>query len=186
MISTLTDHAPPTKEAKLLISARTVSWPARGDASAFRKRTVILASLISLTITAPLLILELTNPGAIRSSLPLAIGVGLLAALWIHGAARSYARQRELERSFAGLIVLHLGKRYRISATPYLGSFTSRKDACEAALLRGHWAAVVRAWDRYWLLQATPVHDRDHSNGPVSFRSRAIADIIPAIRDSAA
>jgi hypothetical protein len=127
----------------------------------------------------------MVEPALLRPVLPLAAGMGMLAALWIHGAARSSARRAEMERSFAGLVVLHHGEAYQVADRPIIGSYASRRHAASAALERGSWAIIVQAWDRCWLLDARPVSERSTQRPPVSFRSRAVADVIPAIHAEA-
>jgi hypothetical protein len=168
------------------MNARTVSWPHQGDQATFRRRSLVLAATCTLLVLVPLVLTAMANPAAVRPALPLALGLGMLAALWIHGAARTSARRAELERSFAGLVVLHQGVAYRVDERPVLGAYPTRRHAASAALERGNWAIVVRAWDRCWLLAASPVRDDDSRTTPVSFRSRAVADVIPATRPDAA
>lgn len=166
------------------MQVRAVSWPTLGDQATFRRRATVLAIASLLAVTLPLAAMVVANPAAVRPVLPLALGVGMLAALWIHGAARTSARRAELEHSFAGLVVLHHGDAYRVEERPILGSYATRRLAAAAALDRGGWAIVVRAWDRYWLLAASPAREQDRRTQPVSFRTRAVADVIPAIRDA--
>jgi hypothetical protein len=73
-----------------------------------------------------------------------------------------------------------------VAERPVLGAYPNRRQAATAALDRGGWALVVRAWDRCWLLDAVPVAVQAEDTStqpvvPVSFRSRAVADVIPAI-----
>ncbi|MCB0878751.1 MAG: hypothetical protein KDC46_07200 [Thermoleophilia bacterium] len=164
------------------MQVRSVSWPAQGDVATFRRRSLVLGMVAATMLVVPLVTAMLVNPLLVRPALPLVAGTALLAALWIHGAARESARRAEVERSFAGLSVLHHGAAYRVDQHPVLGSYSSRRHAASAALDRGGWALVVRAWDRYWLLAATPAEEREReAPAPVSFRSRAVADVIPAI-----
>lgn len=165
---------------------RSVSWPTQGDQTTFRRRALLLGATASLLVIVPLVVATMIEPALLRPVLPLAAGMGMLAALWIHDTARASARRAELERSFAGLVVLHLGEAYQVADRPVLGSYASRRHAASAALDRGSWAIVVQAWDRCWLLDARPVASRATSTRPpVSFRSRAVADVIPAIRSEA-
>lgn len=166
------------------MQVRAVSWPTQGDQATFRRRATVLAIGSLLAVTLPLTAAVAANPAMLRGVLPLALGTGMLAALWIHGAARTSARRAELERSFAGLVVLHHGDAYRVADSPILGSYATRRLAATAALDRGGWAIVVRAWDRYWLLAAAPAHGHEARTQPVSFRTRAVADVIPAVRDA--
>ncbi len=167
------------------MQGRAVSWPTMGDTRTFRRRALVLCSAGAVVVLAPLVFATMANPSLLLPVLPLALGGGLLVALWSRRAARTHARRAELERSFAGLTVLHAGGAYAVAAHPVLGSYATRRDAATAALERGSWALVVRAWDRYWLLDAAPVRDHAPRTAPVSFRTRAVADVIPAIRGEA-
>ncbi|MCW2925517.1 MAG: hypothetical protein JWM98_2921, partial [Thermoleophilia bacterium] len=126
------------------------------------------------------------RPSLLGPLLPLAAAALLLLLLWVHGAARATARRAEVERSFAGLVVLHHGVAYSVADSPMLGEHPTRRQAARAALDRGGWALVVHAWDRYYLLAATPATAATPRTSPVSFRSRAVADVVPAIRDDVA
>jgi hypothetical protein len=138
----------------------------------------------AIVIGSGVVIATIANPALLRPVLPLAAGALLLTLLWTHAAARTSARRAEVARSFAGLTVLHLGERYAVADRPLLGEYATRRDAARAALDRGSWAIIVQAWDRYFLLAAHPVTDAmTRGPDPVSFRSRAVADVIPAIRD---
>ncbi len=162
--------------------ARTVSWPTQGDQTTFRRRSITLGAALALALIAAFGTLVAIDPDTLRSALPLALGMGALSALWVHGSARATARRAELDRSFAGLVVVHHGVAYAVSQQPILGEYPNRRQAATAALDRGGWAIVIRAWDRYWLLDAAPVRAAQHGEpSPVSFRSRAVADVIPAI-----
>ena len=166
---------------------RSVSWPTQGDKTTFRRRSLVLGGVLAVVVLAPLVAAAAIDTALVAPALPLALGASALCALWVHGAARTAARRAELERSFAGLVVLHHGATYRVAArSPILGAYPNRRQAATAALERGGWAIVVQAWDRCWLLDAAPVAARDTSDAkqpatPVSFRSRAVADVIPAI-----
>ena len=164
------------------MQVRSVSWPTQGDAATFRRRAMLLGAVAAVVLVVPLVVAGWIAPQFVRPALPLALGCGLLAGLWIHGAARDVARRTELERSFAGLVVLHHGAAYRVAERPVIGSYASRRHAANAALDRGGWAIIVRAWDRCWLLDVAPASGVASNDGPpVSFRSRAVADVIPAI-----
>jgi hypothetical protein len=165
-----------------MMQSRSVSWPVHGDLQTFRRRSAVLAAVCALVVVTPLALAAYLEPASVRPAIPLALGLGMLAALWIHGAARTSARRTELERSFAGLAVVHHGAAYRVGLRPVLGAYATRRAAATAALERGGWAIVVRAWDRYWLLAATPLREGEARRDPVSFRSRAVADVIPAVR----
>ncbi len=157
-----------------------------GDRTTFRRRALLLAAAGGACITAGLVVAVVANGALLRPLLPLAASTGLLLGLWVHGSAKASARRAEVERSFAGLVVLHHGQAFQVDEQPMLGTYASRRHAAAAALERGGWAIVVQAWDRYWLLSASPVRDAEPSRrAPVSFRSRAVADVIPAIREEA-
>jgi hypothetical protein len=145
----------------------------------------LLVAAGAITIAAGVAAATIANPALLRPVLPLAAGTLLLTLLWTHASARRSARRAEVSRSFAGLTVLHLGQRYAVAERPLLGEYATRRDAARAALDRGSWAIIVQAWDRYFLLAAHPVTDAaTRRPEPVSFRSRAVADVIPAIRDA--
>lgn len=166
---------------------RTVNWPARGDAAAFRRRVLTLSTIgVSLTALG-LGAATLVNSALLTPLLPLAGSVVLLTGLWAHGAARSSARRREVERSFAGLRVLHHGESFAIAETDaVIGEHPTRRHAASAAMDRGSWAVIVHAWDRYYLLAARPSVEADGRDIPVAFRSRAVSDVVPAIFDDVA
>lgn len=163
------------------MQVRSVSWPVLGDEATFRRRAFLLAATGASVIVAGLVISVVANPALLRPLLPLAASAGLLLGLWVHGSAKASARRAEVEQSFAGLVVLHHGQAFQVDDQPMLGTYASRRHAASAALERGGWAIIVQAWDRYWLLSAAPVRDTEPRRNPVSFRSRAVADVIPAI-----
>lgn len=161
---------------------RSVSWPVQGDRATFRRTLTRYAAIGSLVVAAAVAAAAYANPALLVPLLPLAGSAVLLLLMWTHGAARSAARRRELEQSFAGLVVVHHGEAYRVATqSPVLGAYSSRRHAARAALDRGGWAIIVQAWDRCYLLAAEPVQSRDAAAAPVSFRSRAVADVIPAL-----
>lgn len=168
------------------MQVRSVSWPIMGDRATFRRRLVVLAGFGIAVVVASVALTSLAQPSLLRPLLPLAASAMVLLLLWTHGAARSTARRTEVEQSFAGLVVLHLGRAYAVAQSPMLGEHPSRRQASRAALDRGGWALIVHAWDRYYLLAATPIKDATPRPAPVSFRSRAVSDVVPAIRDDVA
>lgn len=169
-----------------LPGGRMVSWPRLGDRTAFRRRVAVLTSAGAACILALVAAVWALQPHSLAASLPLAGGALVLVLLGTHGAARTVARRREIERSFAGLAVTHLGRAYRVAGGPVLGEYPSRRHAARAAMDRGGWAVIVRAWDRFYVLSAVPTAQDDPSRTPVSFRSRAVADVVPALRDDVA
>lgn len=168
------------------MQVRSVSWPTQGDRTTFRRRMTMLACSGAAAIALSVAIASIANPALLMPLLPLAASAGLLLLLWTHGVARVSARRAEVEHSFAGLAVLHHGERFEVAERPVLGEFGTRRLAARAALDRGGWAIIVQAWDRYYLLAATPATDAGALRAPVSFRSRAVADVVPAIRNDAA
>ena len=164
------------------MQVRTVSWPAMGDRATFRRRVMLLAGGGLAVVAASVALATVAQPALLRPLLPLAASALLLVLLWTHGAARTTARRTEVERSFAGLVVLHHGQAYEVEAAPMLGEHPSRREAARAALDRGGWAIIVHAWDRYYVLAAAPLRDSARGGiAAVSFRSRAVADVVPAI-----
>lgn len=168
------------------MQVRTVSWPVSGDRTTFRRRLALLLACGAIAIATSVAIATVANPALLRPLLPLAGAALLLTLLWTHGAARAAARRAEVEHSFAGLVVLHHGEAYQVADRAVLGEFATRRHAARAAVERGGWAIIVTAWDRCYLLAATPARDAARSGTPVSFRSRAVADVVPAIRDDVA
>ena len=169
------------------MQVRAVSWPTQGDQPTFRRRAVVLAVVGTACIVGALAVAVVANGALLRPLVPLAASAGLLLGLWVHGSARAAARSAEVERSFAGLVVLHHGDAFQVDERPMLGAYATRRQAASAALDRGGWAIIVQAWDRYWLLAARPARDAaSTTRPPVSFRSRAVADVVPAIREAIA
>ena len=167
------------------MQVRAVSWPTQGDPATFRRRAWLLAVAGATLIVGGLATAVLAHDALLRPLLPLAASAGLLLGLWVHGSARASARRAEVQRSFAGLVVLHHGQAFQVDDAPMLGAYATRRHAATAALDRGGWAIIVQAWDRYWLLGAAPVSDAASTRRPVAFRSRAVADIVPAISEAA-
>lgn len=166
------------------MQVRTVSWPVTGDRATFRRRMTLLLGTGALLVSAGVAIATIANPALLRPLLPLAASSLLLTLLWAHGAARAAARRMEVERSFAGTVVLHHREAYAVAERPVLGEFSTRRHAARAAVERGGWALIVQAWDRYYLLAAAPAREQSERTAPVSFRSRAVADVVPAIHDA--
>lgn len=167
------------------MQVRTVSWPVSGDRTTFRRRLALLLTCGAMVIATGVAAAALVNGALLRPLLPLAASALLLLLLWTHGAARAAARRAEVERSFAGLVVLHQGEAYQVADRPVLGEYATRRHAARAAVERGGWAIIVGAWDRCYLLAATPARDAARSSAPVSFRSSAVADVVPAIHEAA-
>lgn len=166
---------------------RTVNWPARGDAHAFRRRALLLAATGTALTLLALAGATLANGALLLPLLPLAGSGLLLTVLWAHGAARTGARRAEIERSFAGLRVLHHGQSFTVvQDAPVVAEHPTRRLAARAAIDRGRWAVIVHAWDRYYVLACHPSATRDGEDVPVAFRSRAVSDVVPAIVDDVA
>lgn len=168
---------------------RNVNWPTRGDATAFRRRATILATIGVAGIGGCLAAATALNSELLVPMLPLGGACVLLLALWVHGSARTAARRTEVMRSFAGLRVLHHGAGFEVATSDtVLGEYPSRREASRAAMERGSWAIIVHAWDRYYLLACTPAAGRRDGEGarPVALRSRAVADVVPGIYDDIA
>lgn len=165
---------------------RSVNWPTQGDPRTFRRRALRTGLVGLVLIAGSIAVAALLRPELVRPLIPLAAASGLLLGLGTHGAARRAARRSEVERSFAGLTVLHHGERFAIGSAPLRGEYGTRRDASRAALERGGWAVIVHAWDRYFVLACEPAADSAGTRPPVSFRSRAVADVVPAVRDGIA
>lgn len=168
---------------------RSVSWPRQGDATTFRRSALAWGALGSTLVVIGLGAAALVDLMLLRPLAPLAAAALLLLALYAHGAARAAARRAEVRRSFAGMTVVHRGQAFAVADAPLLGEHPTRRHAARAAMDRGGWAAIVHAWDRYYVLACLPADgssDAVAGRSPVSFRSRAVADIVPAIRDEVA
>jgi hypothetical protein len=165
---------------------RSVNWPTKGDAATFRRRAAILIGIGACTIAATLGATALYDAALVPALLPLGGSCLLLTALWAHGSARTAGRRSEVARSFAGLAVVHHGSAFEVAAEhPVVGEYATRRLAARAALDRGTWAIIVHAWDRYYVLSCEPAAQRhaDEPARPVAFRSRAVADVVPALLD---
>lgn len=162
-----------------------VTWPTRGDSSTFRRRATLLTAIGAVPIAGALGVAWVLQPQLVPSLTPLASAAALLLALWVHGAARVAARRAEVERSFGGMLVRHHGSLFAVASSPVLAEHATRRNAARAALDRGGWAIIVRAWDRFYVLACEPASDTSAAPAPVSFRTRAVADVVPAIRDIA-
>lgn len=165
---------------------RQVNWPNLGDRDTFRRRSALLMALGAAAIVALIGSAALIRPPLIAPLLPLGVALLLLHGLWVHGTARAAARRREVEVSFGGLVVVHDGSAFHVADRPILGEFSSRRHAARAAIDRGGWAIIVRAWDRCYLLACEPAKADEAVERAFSFRSRAVADVVPAIFDDVA
>jgi hypothetical protein len=122
------------------------------------------------------------QPRAVASIGVLAAGAVLLQLIWLHGRSHALARRREIVRSFAGLAVLHHGSAITVDERPLLGEYASHREAAWAAARCGRWAVLVHAYDRYYVLTG----ERSSTvRTAVSFRSRAVADVVPALYEEA-
>jgi hypothetical protein len=168
-----------------MMRMRYVNWPTHGDRSTFRRRATLLFAAGATTIAGMLGVATALDASLLAPLAPLGVSLLLLHGLWVHGAARSTARRSEVERSFGGLVVRHHGAAFAVADREPLGEYATRRLAAHAALDRGGWAIIVQAWDRYYLLACEPARDAT-ARSAVSFRSRAVADVVPAIRDDVA
>lgn len=140
------------------------------------------AAIASTWVTAAAAAGTTLRPDAAASIGLLAAGALLLQLIWIHGRAQSAARRQEIVRSFAKLAVLHHGAAITIDPRPLHGEYTTRREAAWAAARCGSWAVLVRAYDRYYVLTG----ERSTSVlTPLSFRSKAVADVVPALYEEA-
>ncbi|MBC7461132.1 MAG: hypothetical protein H7287_07200 [Thermoleophilia bacterium] len=165
-----------------------VNWPNLGDRGTFRRRSALLMAAGLLVVGLVLGAAALLRPALVTPLAPLCVSMLLLHALWVHGTARSAARRREVERSFGGLVVLHAGAAFHVADRAPLGEFASRRHAARAAIDRGGWAVIIQAWDRYYVLACRPASEGSSlvERPAFSFRSRAVADVVPAIDDRVA
>lgn len=158
------------------------TWTGRGDHQVFHRSLALTLGGVGVPMSIALAVAIWHDPATTRAVAPLALAMLLLLGLGAHAYAQRRARRADVERSFAGLSVLHHGVRYQVADAPMLGEFGTRRHAAQAAMQRGHWAIVVRAWDRYYLL-AVSAPQPATSAKPVSFRSRAVTHVVPAICD---
>jgi hypothetical protein len=162
---------------------RNVQWPTRGNSKVFRRSLLIGVTGSALaSVALPYTLLAVTPVTLVQTC---AVG-GAMFLLGVVGSAshtRRSARRAEIVGSFAGLRVLHAGTSITIDQSrPLLGEYGSRRDAAWAAARCGKWAVLVHAYGHYYVLTGS----RDVSERrPVSFRSRAVADVVPALFDDA-
>lgn len=166
---------------------RQVNWPNLGDRATFQRRSALFMGAGVLVVGMLVGGAALLRPALVMPMLPMCVSLLLLHALWVHGSARTAARRREVENSFGGLVVQHAGEAFHVADRAVLGEFASRRHAARAAIDRGGWAVIVQAWDRYYLLACEPASDaKAEVASAFSFRSRAVADVVPAILDGVA
>lgn len=165
---------------------RTVSWPTQGDRDTFQRRLATSLAAGTALVFVACVAATIVHPPLWKPLVPLAISAILMLLVWANGSARSAARRAEVVRSFAGLRVLHHGQSIEVGDEPLLGEYPTRRLAARAALDRGGWAVIVHAWDHYYLLRGEPSVPGARRTRPVAFRSRAVADVVPAIRDDVA
>ena len=159
-----------------------VNWPENGNRSTYRKYMwasvaaglVMAASLATVTACY--------DPSHVALMLPVITGMLIIWGGGCHMVARRRAQSTEIVRSFAGLSVLHHGTVIRIDSEPLLGDYSTRREAARTALERGHWAVIVRAYGRWFLLSGAATAG---ARTPVSFRTRAVADIVPSVMGDA-
>jgi hypothetical protein len=166
-----------------------VKWPAHGNRVAFARAIGVRMAIGSAVIVAVAAVVATSNRALVAPTLPLATGAIMVTLLWAHSQAQRLARRAEILRSFAGMAITHGGHVIRINDTDaFTGEFTVRSDAVRAAVERGRWAVIVRAYDRYYVLagQLVPrVKRTELPTVPLSFRSSAVAHVVPSIMDDA-
>jgi hypothetical protein len=137
-----------------------------------------LGAVVVFALSAALVLVLLHAPESLLPAVVAAVGASILSLTWAYGRARSAAMRAEVVRSFAGLAVVHSNRIVVINQrNPLIGEWGSRYEAAKAAMQAQDWCVLVRAWDRYYVLRAAPAPSQQV---PVSFRSRAVADIVPA------
>ncbi len=157
---------------------RGIHWPDNGNGRAFRRS--LLGTFVPGTVAAAAALIAAVWAGWVVPGVAIAIGVSAVLAEYVLARrhARRVARRVEIVLSFSGLEVLHQGTRLKIREKGALiGEWRTRRQAADAAIAVGCWAVLVRAYGRYWALAADTVS----TSGAVSFRNRAVADIVPAI-----
>jgi hypothetical protein len=164
---------------------KTVQWPSNGRKSTFHRavaiRLFVGVALMAAAVAATWHIApQSANLIAVICSGSLAIWT-----LWAIAHARQRAQHAEIIASFAGLHVLFHKRLFRIGARPLIGAYVSRRAAVNASLEHGSWAVIVRAYGRWYALAATPQDVAGRAAGPFSFRTAAVADVIPSVRDTA-
>jgi hypothetical protein len=137
---------------------------------------------VVLCASAALVSVAMWHRSALLSASVLAAGATILLLTWIYGRARTAAMQSEVVRSFAGLAVIHGNRVVAIDKrSPLVGAYGTRLEAARAAAATNKWCVLIRAWDRYYVLRGKPTR----AGVPVSFRTRAVADVVPAPRRTA-
>jgi hypothetical protein len=139
-----------------------------------------LAAVITAAISAGMSATHIADPWTIVAISTITLGLQMyLTASY----SRRTARRLEIVRSFAGHTVRRDGVSIAVDASsPLLGEYSTRRDAAWSAARCGRWGVLVRAYGRFYVL----VGDSTQPGVvPVSFRSRAVADVVPAYFDGA-
>ena len=164
---------------------QTVHWPANGRPATYR-RAMIVRMCAGIVIAAVVLAaLWLTNPHAMNMAAMLTASSLLIWTMGSHAGSRRRAQRAEIVASFASMHIIHQNTQLRVGAAPLIGSYRHRRDAVRASVRRGCWTVIVRAYGRWYVLAADQVAAHNRRPGPLSFRSRAVADVVPSIADTA-
>lgn len=153
-------------------------WPAHGDRKVFRRTMMARAASLVVAIGTLSAITALAIPVVAGVALSFGVALATLAVIWSHARAQDSARRVEIVKSFATLTVLFDGQAIRLDRRPLLGEFGTRREAAHAAMAAGCWAVIVHAYEHFYVLTGTRTRD---VRTPVSFRTRAVSDIVPAI-----
>ncbi len=166
------------------MDVKSVQWPAHGTPKAYRRGMRIRISIGIVLATASIAACWLASP----TVLPVAsmitgtfLGIWMM---WAHARSRHRAQQAEIVSSFANLHVIHHKQLLRIRRNPLIGAYMSRREAVLASLDRGEWAVIIRAYGRWYALAAEQRPPARPSE-PISFRTRAVADVVPSVVDTA-
>lgn len=163
---------------------KSVQWPAHGTPRAYRRGMRIRVTIgvaIAAVVIASCWIFEPSLISAVCMITGSFLGIWMM---WAHSRSRCRAQQSEIIASFADLHVIHHKQLLRIRREPFIGAYMSRREAVLASLDRGDWAVIVRAYGRWYALAAEQQPPARPSQ-PISFRTRAVADVVPSVVDTA-
>lgn len=161
-----------------------VNWPVHGNRQTFHRELGLRLAAGSMLVLGAVALTAARWPDLLAPVLPLATGALMMLLLWSHARASHKARRVEVLRSFAGMTVVYQGHAVNVKRdAPLIGEFSSRSDAVRAAIVHGRWAVIVLAWGRYYALAGSQSAERRVR--PLSFRTAAVADVVPSVMDEA-